>query len=563
MKHQDRGSATQDSISGRMNEHRLLFVALLLLALIYLVSYVASEPFYNNDETRHVMTGVYFRDALHDMPLGNFRSYTINYYLQYPALGLLVWPPFFYFIEGLLMSIFGTSLVVSKVLIGIFAAMACAYLFSLVRRSHGTNRAMVAVLVLGLSPLVFELSHHVMLEIPTLALGLAAAYHFIRYLDTERRRDLFLAGLSAALAALTRFDAVYLIPFFAILLLVRGRLNILWRKEVLAVAALALLLVAPAYALSASGIGWMHFKFATETLSQNDPAFLSFRRLFFYPSSLPGQLGFFALLPAAVGLIAGLTFARRASSWPYFALVIATYLTFTPLGEVESRHAIYWLPAFAFFAADGTALIAQSLRAPNLHLPLAALLLAGMTWTALAKPRLYFRGYAEAAQYVTENGKTSPYCFFVGDLNGDFIYQVRGHDPARKLWVLRADKLLFSVLSVPGGDSQQYATSEQDVLATIFKFDPEFLVVEESQRVAQSETIEHLRNDLQEQVRAVIRNHPERFKLEKEIAVDSNDPVYRGMRLQVFRNTVRNEQPERRLEMEILMLRRSLQTDVP
>jgi hypothetical protein len=54
------------------------------------------EPFFNNDETRHVMTGVYFRDLFVDAPSPvALREYTVNYYLQYPALGLLIWPPFF------------------------------------------------------------------------------------------------------------------------------------------------------------------------------------------------------------------------------------------------------------------------------------------------------------------------------------------------------------------------------------------------------------------------------------------------------------------------------------
>jgi hypothetical protein len=563
MKSTAEDSPTPISILDRISARRLLLVLLAVLALVYVLAYVSSEPFYNNDETRHVMTGVFFRDAVHDLPLTNFRSYTVSYYLQYPALGLLVWPPLFYFVEGLIMSIFGTSLIVSKALIGAFAAMACVYLFYLVRRSHDAGRAAIAVLVLGLAPLVFELSHQVMLEIPTLALGLAASYHFIRYLEGERRRDLILAGLFAAFAALTRFDAIYLLPLFVILVAVRRRLSILWRKEVLIVAALALVVVVPFYAFSASSVGWMQFKFATETLSPGDPAFLSLKRLVFYPSTLPGQLGLFALVPAIIALVARLSIARRAATWPYFALIIAAYVTFTPLGELESRHAIYWLPAFAFFAADGVALIASRLRAPKVYLPVAALVLVAMGWTALAKPLRYFSGYQETARYVVENTKTSPYCFFVGDLNGNFVYQIRRHDPARRIWVLRADKLLFSVLIVPGGEAQQFAKSEQDILDTIFEFDPEFLVVEEPPQVEQLSETDRVRRGFQEQTRVTIRNHPERFKLEKEIAVDSNDPQYSGTRIQIFRNTLRNEKPKRKFELQILMLRQSLQTDVP
>jgi hypothetical protein len=72
-----------------------------------------------------------------------------------------------------------------------------------------------------------------------------------------------------------------------------------------------------------------------------------------------------------------------------------------------------------------------------------------------------------------------------------------------------------------------------------------------------------VRREFENDVRTAIANHPERFSLEKVVAVASNEPIYRGMKLKVFRNTLRNENPERRLDVEILMLRRSLQTDVP
>ncbi len=50
----------------------LIVLALALLAF-HLVTGHASEPFFNNDETRHTMTGVFVRDALADFP-GSFRD---------------------------------------------------------------------------------------------------------------------------------------------------------------------------------------------------------------------------------------------------------------------------------------------------------------------------------------------------------------------------------------------------------------------------------------------------------------------------------------------------------
>ena len=374
----------------------------------------------------------------------------------------------------------------------------------------------------------------------------------------------------SALAALTRFDAICLLPLFVIMLVARGRLwSMMRRREVIVVAALALVVVLPFYALSASGIGWMHFKFVTQTLSPDDPGFFSLRRFLFYPSLLREQLGAFALVPATLGFVAAFgASARRGASLIYLAIVAATYLTFTPMGELESRHAIYWIPAFALFAADGTALMTRWLRVPEFYLPLAACVLVAIGWKTFAQPLTFVRGYEAAARHVAARASASPYCLFVGRLNGNFIYHLRRHDEARRLWTLRADKILFSVLIVPGIEARQYAASDADILAAIYKYDPEYIVVEEPDATREPPPQdlapdELLRDTYERQVRAVIASHPERFQLEKVAAVDSTATKLRVAQLKVFRNTLRNDHPQRHLEVDLLMLRRSVQADVP
>jgi hypothetical protein len=533
----------------------ILLGLLLILGLVHVAAYKTTEPFFLSDETGHVMTGVFFRDLLRDLPVGSLRDYATRYELQYPALALLIWPPFFHVIEGLFMLVFGPSLAVSKLLIGLFTALACAYLFRFARRTHGVATAALAVLIFGLCPLIFAFSRQVMLEMPALALGLGATYHVARYLDQERRRDLLFAALTSALTVLTRYDGLYLLPLFALMLFARRRLDLLRRQAVLVSAGLVLLLVLPFYWLVATEIGWFHVKQATQQISPTYSYFLAPRNFFFYPSLLPQQIGWFAFVPAVVGLVFGMTGAGRGKSWPYLSIVGATYVTFTPLAELESRHAIYWIPAFSLFAAEGVCLISNWLAAWRLRIALITLVVAGTCWGTLRQPALFVRGYGEAARYVLSTSKTSRFVMFDGYLSGNFIFQIRVHDPQRRLWVLRGDKLLFVLL---GGDPtigyKEIAKSDKDILDTIFRYDPELIVVEEP-RVPPLPIAERLR--------AVLRDYPDRFRLESVIPVQSNVIDYRGMKLMVYRNTVRNAHPDRRLEVEMLMLRRSIQTVVP
>jgi hypothetical protein len=550
----------------RLAKILLILAVLAPLVLAHALLYQPSEPFYNNDETRHVMTGVFFRDLLVDHPVTDLPDYTVRYYLQYPALGLLVWPPFFYAVEGVFMLAFGTSVATAKVLVILFAALACVYLFLLVARTHDRRTAAVAVLLFGFAPLMYTLSRQVMLEVPTLACALAAIYHGQRYLDRQHRRDLALCAAATVCATLTRFDGAFLVPCFLLLLVGERRLAVLRRREVLLTAGLVLLIVAPVYGLTVRGFGTAHLQAVREGTSDGSTSFLAPGNLLYYPSVIPKQIGWFNVLPALVGLVLALTPARRVRSWPYLALLLATYLTFTPVAELDPRHVLYWVPAFALFTADGVQFIGQGVMhllgaidevrwTKYVQAALAGILVLGTVYLVSRKPAPYVRGYEEAARYVIEHTDDSPTCLFDSFLNGDFIYQVRRQDPDRRLWVLRGDKLFYGVLSDPHAAYQEWARSADDVLALIYKYDPEFIVIEDPQI--------YFHMPMPELLRDVLHEHPERFRLETTIPVQNNCLGQYPIRLEVYRNLYRNDHPDRCLEVEVLGMRRRIQTTLP
>lgn len=565
---------------------------ILALALAQAAVWQTGEPFYNNDETRHLMTGVFFRDLLVDLPLDHLRAYAVESYLQYPALGLMVWPPLFHGLEGLLFLLTGPSLLAAKILVGLFAALACRALFRLVQRTHGIWEATAATLLFGLAPLVFQLSHHVMLEIPALALALVAIDHFVLYLDAERgrRRDLWIAAAAAAGFALTRFDAPVLLVFFLLALLLQRRFDLLRRREVWLAAALALAVVLPVLLPMLVEFGRTHLQVTVQGTGADAGLWDA---LVFYPRHLPRQAGWALVLPALIGLAsAALRPERRRACWPYLALAAATYLTFTPLAEREPRHAIYWIPAFAALAAEGLRQIAGWLgglidrrtgnpvgspnsrpAGPRIEQPLgreawpraqtalagfaalAALAIIAALWQALATPVRYVRGYEEAARYVIAHTHASRFTLVDGFLNGNFIYQVRRHDPGRQLWVLRGDKLLYGVRNDPSRGYREHAGSEQQILDTLFRHDPELIVVEQPQVLFDIPAAERLRQTL--------AAHPERFELVKTVPLTTNAPIFQGVRLDIYRSRIRNPAPARRLSLDMLGLGRALEADLP
>lgn len=524
---------------------RYLIAAIALVAVARTLVFDPGEPFFNNDETRHLMTGVFFRDLFHDRPWTNLADYATRYYLHYPALGLVVWPPLFYAVLGGTMLVFGTSIGVAKVLILLFGAMAGLYLFRLVLRTHqDPGKGALAVLLLGFSPLVFTYSSYVMLEVPTLAWSLASTFYFVRYLDEQRRRDVLAAALCAAAAALTRFDAAFLLVVFTTLLAARRQLRLLLRMEVLAAAALAILAVLPALAVTMTQVGHAQLTAMKVGTGAGSSKFLALANLGYYPECVPGQMGWVAATFSVIGLVTVL-WRRDNRAFPYIAMVLATYVAFTPMAELEPRHAIYWVPALTFFAVEGANVLRRVARGW-----LVVTLLVGTTAVAaVTGPRPHVRGYEAAAAYVMSHAGGERLCLFDGRLNGNFIYQMRRQDPARKMWVLRGDKVLYSMFGDFTFDYREVVHDSSDVVDVLFEYDVGLVVVEQPSVPVRMSRV----------LRETLRGRPDRFKLEAVFPVDSTDfPLHA---LEVYRSLVRNPRPLERIGFDVTMLGRRVETD--
>jgi hypothetical protein len=293
----------------------------------------------------------------------------------------------------------------------------------------------------------------------------------------------------------------------------------------------------------------------------NSTTFFGAQNFFFYPQNIPEQIGWYATIAAIAGFCC---YARslccssqrdeRKELGPAIGLLIATYLFFTPIAEMDPRHAIYWVPALALFAVSGCKVLDRIFHSQLLVYPLIAAVLTGTVLTGMRQPAYYVVGYEEAAKYVLEHNRETRVCMMDGFLNGDFIYQTRRHDPERQLWVIRGDKLLYTMLCDPHAGYKEHAREESEALALIHRHDPELIIVEEPQIFFDLPGARLLRQ--------VLHDHPERFKLEKVIPIRSNQPRFFGHRLEIWRNLVRNPERAQNLEIEMLTIGKSLGADM-
>jgi hypothetical protein len=537
-------------------------VAGVLAALVVFHLFTArdSEPYFNNDETRHTTTGVFFADACRDLPasITDPKGYAVRYYCQYPALGVVTWPPLFYAVEGLAMLAFGPHFLVGRVCVAAFAAVALVYTYRFARLTLPHPASLLVMLWTGLTPVVFEYSQRVMLEVPTFAFVVAAVVHFEKYLAGERGRHAVFACLLAACAVLTRFDGALLVLYFGLRLVGGRKLALLLRRPVQFGVLTAAVLVVPYYALTLAVYGSGLTTSATTGTGAEQSGFGP-ARFVYYPLSLPDQAGWTLAVAAAVGLLLTVVCQRRGSG-PTFALLLAVYLLFSPLGEHDPRHAVYWLPAVAACAARPVVWLWG--RSRWAAVGVAAVVTVG---AAVEIPqRIAFRyvfGYEDAARWVVDHRTTDRPVLTDGELVGSFVFHARKHDLQRRVWVMRGDKTVYNHFSDPATGYKQYVTTEAELLAQLEHWDPEFVVVEDPpptfHRVEGSELL----------LRTLRANSGDEkpFEVAHTVPIRSNYDRFTGpgAALVIYRKRHRNPAATNDVQMELIGLGRSVGANRP
>src|ERR1039458_6496953 len=110
--------------------HRSVWIELIALALlaVAVAALFQTSPhngdFWWSDAPRHAMDGVFYRDFLRDLPFNRIKEYAVDYYLQYPALTILFYPPLLPLAEALFYTLFGVSHFTAQLTVAFFYLMA-------------------------------------------------------------------------------------------------------------------------------------------------------------------------------------------------------------------------------------------------------------------------------------------------------------------------------------------------------------------------------------------------------------------------------------------------------
>src|SRR5215469_6782591 len=292
-------------------------VAVLLAAVTALfLSAPYDKDMWWSDAPRHAMDGAFYRDLIRHMPLGHLKQFAMNYYLKYPALTILFYPPLFPFVEGGFFGVFGVSLFTAQLTVAAFYLALAWGAYVLCRRWMDRALALAASLVFIGAPEVAWWGRQVMLEIPACAFLVWSAVVFLRYLDARKPALAYILALLLAGGAYTKQTVLFLVPALIWTLWRKQGRGALRDRHLWGSAALLLALALP--------LAVMNFTLARLNVGSvmggnwNQIPVFSWEGWSFYARMLPAQLTWPVTLAAAAGLVFAAARRKRSEGEPFF-----------------------------------------------------------------------------------------------------------------------------------------------------------------------------------------------------------------------------------------------------
>ncbi|HXH26025.1 MAG TPA: glycosyltransferase family 39 protein [Vicinamibacterales bacterium] len=430
-----------------------MWAALFLIVLAIQISVGAYGTERGNypDEAAHFMNGLLVREYLRAAAELDPLQFAEQYYVQYPKIAPLIWPPLFHALLGIVLLPPWPAHAAALALVAAATAWASWRLFVVTSRlTHPVIGATAAVLFLS-TAIIVDLTSAVMLDVVVAAFALEATYWFARFLAAGRRRHAFLFGIFAAGGCLTKANgfAIVLVPPLAILL--ARRFDLLRDRGLWLAAALVIVTAGPP----------LVFSYVLDVLSGGDFALVTARqvvdRTAFYLGYLGQQLGAIAIGLAAAGAAAAACRARVRSERPALAAALAVLVVaglifhiFNPVQVSDGRYVALMVAPFVALLAHGACILSASWRHPGRRRAAAfALFAAAAVNFVIAKPAATERrpiGYRELVRFLeVDSGLQGRRVLVVSDEHGEgaFVSEVAARQPiAARITVIRGSKLM-------------------------------------------------------------------------------------------------------------------------
>jgi hypothetical protein len=214
-------------------------------------------------------------------------------------------------------------------------------------------------------------------------------------------------------------------------------------------------------------------------------------------------------------------------------------------GPIEpGRYSIIAVPAYCLCAAS----LADSARTQGWRRSLTAVLIAAVVWQLWRVKDTHptsAGAYEEAARFVLADMGTplAPTVLYSASIDtGYFVFFVRKHDPARRLVVLRSDKLLTTSL-MERLNAEDRIGSPAEIYPLLDRYGTKFVVIED--RPSGSMVLDWLRDELK----------GNRFIERQRMSLDGAHVSLRGVSLVVYEyKAARPPDPDAAIDIKLPLI---------
>lgn len=395
-----------------------------------------------SDAPRNALNGAFLLDLLRDMPLAHPVQWAYDYYLQYPALSILFYPPLFYVLLIPFYALFGVSQASALVLGALFNVMLGLSTYALARRLVTPATAIGVGLATMAAPEMAFWSRMVMLDVPAIALMTWSVVIFLRFCDRGRTPDLVAFLFLFVCALYTKQFMAFVSPALAVYLIWARGWGFVAERRTWFLGFLTALALVPLIVLN--------LRFAAFNFEQAGAPALALKGglwaiLVYYLRELPGQVTWPALCLGVLGLVLLVSGRLDRRHLPVCLLLVAwivlCYAMFTPIASRSSRFTLPFVGPWMMFA--GLAL-EHMLRRPGQYMA-AAGAVALFGYTLWFRPVDSFVGMKQAALAAAGFAPPDSNIYFSGKFDGAFIFALRAYSGRSDLSTIRADKTLLRV----------------------------------------------------------------------------------------------------------------------
>ncbi|MBI5765064.1 MAG: glycosyltransferase family 39 protein [Planctomycetes bacterium] len=476
-----------------------------------------------SDAPNHALDGVFVYEFVKQWPIAHAREWAEQFYLRYPALGIIVYyPPGFAVVEAGAFALLGVNIVSARLTVVLFAVGAGWLMYLLGRRWFDRPTGLFAGLLLITCPHGFLWMNDVMLEWPATFWILASVYCFERDRAAAHARWAIALAACAVMAYLTKQTAGFILPVLGMYAFV-ARLPRAYFVNV----ARALSMVVAVGVIAAYHVATKKYAALPSHLLATSVD------IHFYPRHLPEILGWPLLGVALLGMV---TMAARLSRGPGSLLMLwfVAWAGFsTVIAAKEPRYFFFAIPPMAFAAvrfflpAAGAVI---SWRADKARIVLLAALVLVQAGIARARDVGRLPRFEGAVEELV--GRTDADVVLVDAVrDGQVAFDIYQNEAARKrILMLRASKMLYARAAREKYDYQQFVESESNIVRLLDQYGIRYILIESAYPATPYV-------DADPPPRKMLRNlltSDPRFRLVRAWPMRCGDPIWNDVELRLY-----------------------------